>query len=218
MAIKRAKKEAEILQEFDAKFDSDIRNAFTAQVLSKQYEAEFKDYKADVLTYLETNDDGFEVELGKAFKHPCGSINIQTRKSYVYDKDALAAMVASGALDLGALLELCKPKDSEIKTLLGTKKFAEVAEEKCTESVVFKATPAVKDEIAEMFQADHATRAESKVVISEPVKAKVKKKAIEAKAKAPKKGVITKELENVDDEINSILASAKKIKSATKRS
>ena len=194
MAIKR--KATTETQEFNDEFNSSVKKAFTMQQLESIYKEEFKGSKAELLKYLEENEDGVEITAGAGggIKHELGSISFQTRKTPVVDVDVLLEYVTAKKLTLETLLNICKPKASDLEKILSKGDFAAcISETKETESLVLKATSSFKEEI----------RAEFGVVEEEPKK-KVAKKV--AKKKVAKK-VVKKAKSEVatDSEIDDIL-------------
>lgn len=212
MAIKRKPKATEE-KSFPQEFDTAVRKAFQLQQISEIYKEAFDGEKKEIIAYLEDNDDGVEISTGPggSIKHTCGTIMYQVRETPVFDNDVLAELVQSGEVNLLTLLEICKPKASDLKKVLGTKRYEEVlVEVKESEYLVMKANSSFKEEVRETFDLG------GKTTVSFEEEEAAKPKAAPKKA-TPKKASAKfskTDLDDADDEIASILESVKSVKKA----
>ena len=106
MAIKRAKTKKSDVEQLPEKLDGLLRDGFTCSVLQKKFEEDGKEIRGEVVTYLESNTDGFEVEVSKSFKTEYGAVNFKQRQNFEVDKDALIELVNSGKITIETLVHL----------------------------------------------------------------------------------------------------------------
>ena len=195
MAIKRTK-EVET-QDINPEFNEALKKAFTYQTIGELYSDAFKVGKKEILSWIEHNDEGFEIEASKQCKTEFGGITLQQKTTYDIDKDALHELVEDGTVNLISLLQISSIKASDLKKILPAKKFAEITEAHESESFVFRATSDFKSQVAEEFDIEEILL--STITAEEkPVKKKATPKKKVPKAK-PIKG------ETVEDEIDDIL-------------
>ena len=154
MAIKRTKTPEVSKKSLPAKLAYWCNQAFTADAFSKFFDAQAKEGKDGIKSYLENNDDGFELDLTVAKSFDCeeGKVTYATRKRFDYDADKLVALIKSGAINIETFINCISTfKDKDLQMALGSK-FDQVATEGYTEFLQLKATDAFKDRIANIVK------------------------------------------------------------------
>lgn len=204
MAIRR-KTEVEKSQ-LPPKLSDLLLKGFTEQFMKDKFEAMFKETKGKVVTYLETNTDGFNADLGKGFKCDQGTVIYQSRSTYTYDIDKITDLVKSGKVSLDQVLACVSGFNAEnLEKTLSTPTFNEVAEKKSTESLTFRGSSEFKAECEKEFVGPVASIKELEKELTVDVKKELSaavptaaEKAKAAKAKASSK-------KSAEDDIDAIL-------------
>lgn len=215
MAIKGKKTEPE-KSTLPARLDEMLLKGFSYQAICDQYETAFKSVKEDVKVYLESNDDGFDVDMGKGFKSDYGTVCMSERSNYSYDKDKLLELVENGTITVATLIELASFPAEKLKTALGEKNFNSLAVNKPTQTLTFKANSEFKESVQEKFKdvlpKDEEEVVEVKKEVKKVEKAEVRveapKKKLDIaaiKAKAAKLKVVTTTVTSVEEDLNEII-------------
>lgn len=171
MAIKRSKT-ADVKKSIPVKLADHCKKAFTSDAMAKFFEAHAKEGKAGIISYLENNDDGFELDLTVAKSFDCdeGKVSYATRKRFDYDADAILSLIKSGALTVETLLNCISTfKDKDLQNALGSN-FAKVSNEGSTEFLQLKANEGFKAKIAEIVGGREVEVCEETVEKSQPKK------------------------------------------------
>ena len=167
MGIKRSKDSSIEKKSLPGKLAAFCKQAFTSDAMAKFFEAKAKAGKDGIKSYLENNDDGFEIDLTVAKSFDCdeGKITYATRKRYDYDADKLIKLVESGAINIATLINCISTlKDANLKTAIGSSIFDTVATEGYTEFLQLKASPEFKKKIEDIVGSERpkAEQAEKK--------------------------------------------------------
>lgn len=199
MAIK---KKDEVKQSLPSQLQGLLTKAFGEQFLKTKFEDMFKATKSEMEKYLNDNDDGFDIEAGKAVKSAEGSFYYTETERCSIDKDALIAMVEAKEITLAQVLMCVSTfKNEELEKAISTKKFEEIAKKSITKSLTLKANAEYKAKLEEDFNdGDSFGKAMKEIEKEEPKlldTSKLKKKKAEKK--------VSKKVESVDDDLDSIL-------------
>jgi len=196
MAINRNKDEKKSIP---TRLGEMLLKAFTLQSVIDVYDEAYKASRGDVVKYLESNTDGFEIGMGKGESVECehGKFGYQQRSNWSYDKDRIIELVKSGALSVETLVNLASFPAEKLKTAIGEKEFNALATNKPTESLVLTATSEFKEGVREKF--------DGLVSVTVPTEEKAVKKAEKPKAE-PKKKASKK---SAEDDLDAILKGVK---------
>ena len=205
MAIKRSKSKKEDVS-LPQKLDELLLNGFTCSVLEKKFKEDGKEFREGVVGYLETNDDGFEIEVSKSFATPYGKANLKTRANFDVDKDKLIELVNSGAVTIETLIHLGsfagkKLQDAGLSDA--------VSEGDATEFLELRASSEFKDRVDREWASTSLPMDEA-VELDLETEIKPKKKA------APKKAPAKKAAAPKDDSKAKAKAAAARIKAKQK--
>jgi len=181
MAIKLKKSQEK--PSLPAKLDKLLLQGFSFQQISAKYKDAFDATKEEIESYLESNDDGFDLEE-KTFKCDQGSVTYVERTSYEYDKDQIVELVKSGAVTLETLIGLATFSAEKLKVALGETNFSKVSTEKTSTYLTLKASAEFKEECDRKFEDILPKREE--VEVEAPKKAEPKKAKAEPKKEEPK--------------------------------
>lgn len=196
MAIRRSKEKETI--NLPAKLESMLEKGFTEQFMASKFEELFKATKSDVKAYLEKNEDGFEVDLGKGFKCEQGTVIVTSRGNVQIDRDKLVELVESGKLSVGQLVACISTfKNEDLEKSLSTSVFDSIATRSNTESLTFRASAEYKAQMEEKMglptstpiklEEDLKPEAKPEAAKPAPKAALAAAKAAAAKAKAKTK-------------------------------
>jgi hypothetical protein len=199
MAIK--KKEERSQFNLPAKLQNLVTKAFGEQFLKDKFEKKFKDTKADMEAYLSSNEDGFDIEAGKSVKCEEGSFYYTERNTISVDKDALIDLVESGKISLAQVLACVSTfKNEELEKAISTSKFKEISSVKTSASLTLKANAEYKAKMEADFEGGFSTP------IEEEKKEEKEESLLDtSKLKSKKKAIKKVEVEDVDDDLDSIL-------------
>lgn len=232
MAINR--KDKKVIQSFPSEFLEIVQNGMTANVLKGHFDDEAKGFKVELGKYLEETDE-VEMDLSKAVKTEFGNVTMKVRSNVGVDKEVLKEMFEEGIITIDTILSIASITAAKAKTALGEANFKKVAVDKPdTEFLELKPNKEFKEEVIEIFMSSESKKedASETVVVEEesvkeeveapkPVKKPAKKKApvkkTVKKSLAKRAKTVIEELDSVDDEIDSILASAKRVQDAKKK-
>lgn len=202
MAIKR-KDDQKKTQELPEKFSALCLKSFSLQAIAKRYEDQFKESKGELVEYLETNEDGMDVDLGKGIKCDQGMIIYTTRNNYKINTDLIIEMIKDGAVSLETILGLATLNAEKLKVAIGETAFNVVATNAPTESLTLRASAEFKALCEDKFIQE--SKPAPKAIPAEPAK---QEPAPKAKKKSEPKAV--------DDSKAKALAAAAKLKSKSK--
>lgn len=191
MAIKKNGNDKQVPE----KLDKMLFTAFSFQQLRDQFDGEFKAVKENVVAYLDSNTDNFDVNISEGFKTNYGTVIYSSRSNNDVNVDKLEQLVASGKVTLIDILKISKPSVKELEKLLGAAQFKEVVTAlDPTLSLTFRASSEFKDECQGKFNSivsAGASIAEPEE-FKEPVKEAPKKNEKAEKAKALSKKAMPK--------------------------
>lgn len=197
MAIKKNGNEKQVPE----KLDKMLFTAFSFQQLRDQFDGEFKAVKENVVAYLDSNADGFDVNISEGFKTNYGTVIYASRSNNDVNVDKLEQLVASGKVTLIDILKISKPSVKELEKLLGAAQFKEVVTAlDPTLSLTFRASSEFKDECQGKFQ--EITGAGAKIAepeFKEPAKVTKSDKAEKAKALSKKAKVTKTAAQDLED-------------------
>jgi len=207
------RKKDESAQAIPKKLDDLLLRGFSFQAIAAKYKDAFDETKDVVKSYLESNDDDFNVDMGKGFKCAQGTVIFQERSNYAYDKDKIIALIESKQVTLATILELANFPAEKLQVALGEKNFKSLATLSTTQSLTFRATTEFKASVEEKFAS--VLPEEEGVGPAKPIDVKAEmatdkakdiasaaRKATKTKAPAPKKPT-----KDVDSDLESILKS-----------
>ena len=212
MAIKGKKPSASV-PALPQKLSSLLFKAFSFQQLKDAFEGAFKDEKKLIEAYLESNSDGFDVEVSKGFKCAEGQVIYAERANKAIDKDALIDLVKKGTLTIESVIAMGAFSATNLEKSLSSSDLAKVVTDgEPTRYLTLKANSEFKNKSQESFQ-DIVTSHGGVDVVEELEEATTPKaapkkelssieKAKAAAAKAKSKAVKSKEAE---DELADIL-------------
>jgi hypothetical protein len=200
MGVKRAKKESSTVQ-LPEVLNELVVNGMTASCLEKKYKEEGSGFRKDIVSYLESNDDGFDIELSKAIKTEHGNLTFKKRTSFDIDKDALIELVNDGTLTIETIINMAKFDAKQLTSVVGESKFKEISEEKTTEYLELRPSPDFKESVEDAFN--------NTAPVKEAPKAPKKVK--------PKKPEATVDVSLKEDDVSSSLERLKKAKKTTKK-
>lgn len=152
MAIKRTKTPEAAKKSLPEKLALFCNKAFTFDAFAKFFEAQAKEGKDGIKAYLESNADGFELDLTVAKSFDCeeGKVTFATRKRFDYDADKLIDLIKNGTVNIETVINCISTfKDKDLQTALGSK-FDLIATEGYTEFLQLKATEAFKAKVAKI--------------------------------------------------------------------
>jgi len=209
MAVRKKEEQASLA--IPKKLDDMLLQGFSFQAITAKYKDAFDEVKDKVKTYLETNDDDFNVDMGKGFKCAQGTVIFQERSNYAYDKDKLIALIEAKQVTLATILELANFPAEKLQVALGEKNFKSLSTLSTTQSLTIKATTEFKASVDEKFASVLPEEAKPTRPVKVDVKAematdKAKDVASAARAKAPKAKAKTP-TKDVDSDLESILKS-----------
>lgn len=212
MAIRRTKeKESTNLPDRLAKL---LEKGFTEQFMSSKFEELFKETKKDVVGYLESNEDGFDADLGKGFKCEQGTVIYTSRTNVSVDKDKLVQLVEEGKLSVGQLIACISTfKNEDLEKSLSTPVFNEVAKKSSSESLTFRGSAEFKAEMEEKLGAPVVPKAEP---VPEKIVVKVDTKQVKEAAKENAAAKAKAAAEKSKDALASAKAAAARAKAKTK--
>jgi len=150
------------------KLDEILIRAFTDQALSSKYEDLFKADKGEIIAYLEKNDDGFEIDMGKGFKCDQGSVIYTSRANWKFDTDKILELVESGHVTLATILNACNFSAEKLKTAIGESKFSGLASQTSTEYLTLRASSEFKTKVEEQFNPSEASAPAAPKVAPKP--------------------------------------------------
>jgi hypothetical protein len=194
------------------KFESMVKKAASYQIISSKYEELFKESKGEIVVYLEHNDDGVNVETGKALKTSVANVIYKSRDNWTIAVDKIEKMIEKGELSLSTVLNIAKIDAKKLKDCIGEAKFTTLAVNEPSSYLAITATPDFKAEVAEMFGGEvkkeetekqvEKIKEEKKPAKKEDVKDSLKKAKAAAKtAKPSKREAAAKTIEDDLDEI-----------------
>ena len=183
--------------------------------------AQYKDTKGNVLTYLDSNSDGFNIDKGVGFKCDYGSVTFAGREKINVNPDALAKLIEDGEITIHQVLACLSSdafkKDETVATLAGH--FDKVVTITETEGLTFRATSEFKEKCAAEVEAPSLEKGallselvekHDKKSKPEPkVEAKPKAKTLSPAEKAKAAKARVSKVESPDDDLDAILKGGK---------
>jgi len=149
MAIKRNKK-SDSGPSIPEALDNLLLGGFTATCLEKKYKEAGKEFRTEIVQYLDKNEDGFEIEISKSFKTEYGSVNMKSRKTYDVDSEAILEALKAGVVTAESLLAIAKFSATDLEKI-GLGHCATEGEP--TEFLELRASSDFKAKVDESFEA-----------------------------------------------------------------
>ena len=176
------------------KLEGLLLKGFSFQAIRDNYEDAFKAVKGDVVSYLNSNPDGFDADLGKGFKCDQGTVIYQARANWNFDKDKIIELVKSGKITMETLVNLASFNAEKLKTAIGEPTFNSLATNAPTESLTFRGSSEFKAECAEKFSSLMPEAPVAPVKSPTPVTDSIKREleAIEPKVEPKKAAPVAK--------------------------
>jgi hypothetical protein len=144
MAIKI--KATEHKESYPARLVAIARKAFETSTVSKMFDELAKAARGEIKSYLEDNDDGFDL-TSKTLKFDEGSITWTERGTTKFNKDQIMELIESGAISLVSVLEASNFADAKMKVALGSHYDSCVESRSVTEIITVKPTAEFKEQI-----------------------------------------------------------------------
>ena len=147
MAINRPTAKKRPVVNLPPELDVLVTDGFALQQCRDIFGRDFKDVGEKIKEYLETNKDGFTIDMGVGFACEQGKVTYTERSNWKVDEAALEQALANGDITISQLLACVSTwKASDLEKTLGTTKFDTIAANNPTEYLTLRATNDYKAE------------------------------------------------------------------------